>query len=93
MLTWVVLIWLTWDSFENYKICKLYIKKKHFLSTYVTSNSRQVLANNLNIKSIFNTAEYINNDENVQIHYTEENFNKLIDIKSSPKNKLIKKQH
>ena len=49
------------------------------------------MAHNLTIESIFNTAEYINNDENVQINYTEENFNKLIDIKSSPKNKLIKK--
>ena len=44
------------------------------------SNSRQVLANNLNIKSIFNTAEYINNLKNTKINSIEENFYKLMDI-------------
>ena len=44
------------------------------------SNSRQVLANNLNIKSIFNTAEYINNLKNTKINSIEQNFYKLMDI-------------
>ena len=43
-------------------------KIRFFFSKYKMANPREELANDLNFESIFNTEEYINNEENVKIN-------------------------